>query len=188
MINMLLQRYFHDHTLTPNDVCTNLLHKCWQLKFWKIKFRKFIWSEVKCWKWIFAQKKNPRTKMLPLEECHCRHVLTLLVCRAGPEGGFTLLSTRKQWDWYLMVGTVYLWFTLLCVTVLKLTHWRYLSLYLTRVQHMYKVGCNGVSSFPVVDPASSLGFEGYVLNFIPPRFLSVSMDYSEVKKENLPQL
>jgi hypothetical protein len=134
---------FHDHKLIANDVCTNLLHKCWQLKFWKIKCRKCVWSEVKCCQWIYAEKKKSRTKMLPLEECHCRYVLAFLVCRAGPEGGFTLLSTllfyNSLWctNWScigpfrkavrLMVGTVNLWFSLLCATILKSTLRRYLS-------------------------------------------------------------
>ena len=66
---MLLRRYFHDHTLTAYDVCTNLLHKCWQLKFWKIKCRKFLqggaeethvfqmastWQGWGWWRWAWA--------------------------------------------------------------------------------------------------------------------------------------
>jgi len=94
LVNMLLQRYFHDHMLTANDVCTNLLQKCWQLKFWKIKCRKFIWNEVKCCQWIYAGIKNQGLKCCPWKNAtEGTYVLTLLVRRAGPEGGFILSST-----------------------------------------------------------------------------------------------
>ena len=87
----------------------------------------------------------------------------LLMC--GP------LQVSCDTDMYVMVGTVCLYFAVMCTTVDTTTLWRYHLSILPEWDKFIFWVVNAVASDWVANPGSSSAIKGYVLHLIPPVFL-----------------